>query len=49
MNINTPIVTEFIDSYLHGRYERGKDEATDGVVSMLSMLECDKMLYKGLY
>ena len=43
MDTNTPMVKEFIETYLHGRYTKGKDEATDVIVNMLSMLERDKM------
>ena len=30
---------DFINTYLNGRYEEGKDESTDVIVNMISTLE----------
>ena len=36
------MVKDFINTYLHGRYEKGKDEAADVIVNMISTLECER-------
>ena len=42
MTNTTAMAKDFIDTYLHGRYEKGKDEATDVIVNMISTLERER-------
>ena len=39
MKAQTLMAKDFINTYLHGRYEEGKDESTDVIVNMISTLE----------
>ena len=42
MTNTTAMAKDFIDTYLHGRYEKGEDEATDAIVNMISTLERER-------
>tara|TARA_R110000782_G_scaffold53203_2_gene113374 strand:- start:34 stop:225 length:192 start_codon:yes stop_codon:yes gene_type:complete len=39
MKTQTLMAKDFINTYLNGRYEEGKDESTDVIVNMISTLE----------
>jgi|TARA_R110001632_G_scaffold166242_1_gene284677 hypothetical protein len=39
MKEQTLMAKDFINTYLNGRYEEGKDESTDVIVNMISTLE----------
>ena len=39
MKAQTLMAQDFINTYLNGRYEEGKDESTDVIVNMISTLE----------
>ena len=42
MNTQTLMAKDFINTYLNGRYEEGKDESTDVIVNMISTLERER-------
>ena len=39
MKTQTLMAKDFINTYLNGQYEEGKDESTDVIVNMISTLE----------
>ncbi len=39
MKEQTLMAKDFINTYLNGRYEPGKDESTDVIINMISTLE----------
>ena len=39
MKAQTLMAQDFINTYLNGRYEEGKDESTDVIINMISTLE----------
>ena len=39
MKTQTLMAKDFINTYLNGRYEEGKDESTDVIINMISTLE----------
>ena len=42
MKTQTLMAKDFINTYLNGRYEEGKDESTDVIVNMISTLERER-------
>ena len=42
MKAQTLMAKDFINTYLNGRYEEGKDESTDVIVNMISTLERER-------